>query len=157
MRAERVRELLLDALVVNGGWLPRTPLKSFAFGGEQVWSDQITEALTALEGEGLIEIAARHRKRGRREDRAAEVTFYRATGTGTTVADPTLAYAQLMTTLAPSDRLALLDFAHVQAELEVAEGRPGVWLRISTALAGAERDATRQAVDSSDANDKAAP
>lgn len=140
MCPDRVRERLLEALVINEGWMPRTPLKWFAFGGEQVWSDEISAALVALEADGLIESEARHRKRGVGLDGADVVMFYRATVT--TVPDPTRGYGELVTTLAPSDRLVLLDFAHAQAEREIVEGRAGIWLRISSALLAAEHDAT---------------
>ncbi len=134
MTPERIRERLLEALIVCGGELPRTPLKALAFGGEQVWSGEVSEALAMLEAAGKI--AARRKRIGRHGVGAA---YYRATVT--TVRDSTRGYGELMTTLAASDRLTLLDFAHAQATCEVAEGRPGIWLRISTALQAAERGA----------------
>jgi hypothetical protein len=129
------------AIALRDGFAPRTALKALAFRREEVTPQQLDAIEAELVRRGRFE--RRHGRFAGRHGRSVEQ--FRTS----VVVPPTRApYAELVTTLAAADRLVLLDFAHAQAEREVAEGRAGIWVRISTALAAAERDATPQAGDS---------
>ena len=134
-----VRARLLEALTVNGGELNRSALKVMAFGGEQVWADEITEALVGLEAERSIS-SRTARGVGRH---GAPTRRYRI-GTVSTVrhrrAPDT---ASMPLDMAAEDRVALLDLVHSRLEAARADTATGVeveqrWLRISATLIGDE-------------------
>lgn len=115
------------------GFVPRTALKAVAFRGEEVTADQLDILESELVRQGRFE-----RREARFSGRhGASVAQFRATSV--VVPAPTLAYVELVATLALSDRLTLMEFAHDQAECEAAKGQPGVWTRISVALQAGER------------------
>lgn len=133
-----VRSRLLEALTVNGGELNRSALKVMAFGGEQVWADEITEALQGLEAEGLI-VSRTARGVGHH---GAPTRRYRAT---VSTVRPRKApdTGGMPLDLPAEDRLALMDLAHQRLIAVRADAATGVeeeqrWMRISATLIGDE-------------------
>ncbi len=124
---------LAAAVAVRDGWINRTGLTAIAFRPAEVGKDGLDVIERSLVRSGRLE-SREERFNGRH---GGKVRQYRATSL--VVPEPRDPYAELVTTLALSDRLTLLAFAHAQAEHEAAEGRPGAWLRISLALNLAER------------------
>jgi hypothetical protein len=84
-RQEWVRERLLQALYISGGWLSRSALRAMAFGGEQVWADEIDLALDALVEAALIERALLPRLVGKH---GRPTSVYRATVTTVPALEP---------------------------------------------------------------------
>lgn len=136
-----------------GGELNRSALKVMAFGGEQVWSDEISEALDRLETERLI--AARtargvgHHGTPTRRYRATMTTvrYRRAPDTGGMALD-----------LAAEDRVALIGLVHGQLEAARAGAATGVevqrqWLRISATLLAGELFDDNPAIDTEPGDD----
>jgi hypothetical protein len=77
-REEWVRERVLQALYVSGGWLSKSALRAMGFGGEQIWADEIDRALVELETAALIERAVLPRLVGKH---GRPTPVYRATVT----------------------------------------------------------------------------
>jgi hypothetical protein len=147
-RSAWLRERLLEALVVNGGELPLTPLRWFAFGGEQVWSDERTQALIELEAMGLIAARTVPRVVGRH---GGGTVLYRAR-TMSTVPGNGGRYVGAVAALdlAPADKVRLLDCVHSQ--LVVARARDdaeaaAAWLRVSATLVAGEMFGDDKAID----------
>jgi hypothetical protein len=149
-----VRERLLEALAVCGGELNRSALKVMAFGGEQVWSDEITQALDGLEAERLI---TGRTARGVGQH-GAPTRRYRVI-TMTTVRPRRAPDTERMALdLAAEDRVALIDLVHGELEAARADAATSTevqrqWLRISATLLAGELFGDDPAIDTESGDD----
>src|SRR5487761_1593723 len=103
-RATRLRERLREALIVCGGELPRSALRLLAFGGGQIFADELDEALAGLEQAGLISSRSVAHFVGRG---GSGTRVYRAVDTA--LAAETRKTEPMPLDLHPDDRLALLE------------------------------------------------
>ena len=82
-RADRVRERVLQSLIICEGWLSKTQIRAAAFGGDAAEAWERDAALDALERAGMIESRVVARMVGRHGRKS---TQYRYATVGTVLA-----------------------------------------------------------------------
>jgi hypothetical protein len=139
-RAIRLRERLLEALVVSGGELPRSPLRLLACGGDAVYSDELDRALAELVASGAVKARSVDHFVGRS---GSGTIVYRAAPVYTALPAEHREDEDMISALQPRDRLALLDVVHAHLEAVRSAAVRNVdaeaqWLRVSSTLIAAE-------------------